>query len=229
MSSSTNEGEGDFATDSRRETLRAQFRVVPDTSCTILGSGTRGEGIVRNEVCENGTCSSGCTCRAELTVIEGGEREKRLVEGSVDDGCICPVLKRYDCVADIKSFGENGLLISVTVPSRETLQRVANALREHSRAVELRKVLPLSGKPGDSRLLEINTEAITSKQCEALAMAVEGGYYSTPRKIELADLADELGVTPSAVSQRLKAVESTLASEFVETVADIDECCHPDK
>lgn len=47
-------------------------------------------------------------------------------------------------------------------------------------------------------------ERITAEQREALSRAVEGGYFEVPRRITLIELADELGISDTAVSQRLR-------------------------
>lgn len=56
---------------------------------------------------------------------------------------------------------------------------------------------------------------LTEKQREAVQTAVEMGYYETPRSASPADLAETLGVTRSALSQRLNAVETKLVTALV--------------
>ncbi|MFB6140738.1 MAG: helix-turn-helix domain-containing protein [Halosimplex sp.] len=58
---------------------------------------------------------------------------------------------------------------------------------------------------------------LTAEQREVLVLALEEGYFSIPREITLVELADLLGVSDSAVSQRLRrALTKVLAA----TVAD---------
>lgn len=56
---------------------------------------------------------------------------------------------------------------------------------------------------------------ITRKQWEAATLAVEMGYYEVPKEATLGDLADELGVSKSAVSQRLGNLERSLVCNLV--------------
>jgi len=58
----------------------------------------------------------------------------------------------------------------------------------------------------------LDLHEITEKQREAVAKAVSEGYYSTPRETSVDELADDFGISTSALSQRLKAVESKLAT-----------------
>lgn len=45
---------------------------------------------------------------------------------------------------------------------------------------------------------------ITEEQQEALIRAYTAGYYTIPRKITAKELADELGVSHQALSERLR-------------------------
>ncbi len=51
---------------------------------------------------------------------------------------------------------------------------------------------------------------VTGPQREALTRAVEGGYYSIPRRLSTQELADELGISDQAVTERLRRAIETL-------------------
>ena len=61
-----------------------------------------------------------------------------------------------------------------------------------------------------------SADSLPREQREALAKAVERGYYETPRRIELTDLADELEVPRSTLSYRLRRAQAALATAFVD-------------
>ncbi len=52
---------------------------------------------------------------------------------------------------------------------------------------------------------------VTEPQRETLIRAVQGGYYSIPRELSTQDLADELGVSDQAVTERLRRAIETLS------------------
>ena len=54
------------------------------------------------------------------------------------------------------------------------------------------------------------------EQADALAAAVEAGYYETPREVEAYELADRLGVPGSTLAYRLRRAEAWLAERYVE-------------
>lgn len=68
---------------------------------------------------------------------------------------------------------------------------------------------------------------LTERQRETLMRAVQGGYYSIPRRMSTKDLAEELDISDQAVTERLRRaivtlVENTLMAETeAETAFDI--------
>lgn len=61
----------------------------------------------------------------------------------------------------------------------------------------------------------IPSATLPGKQREALAAAIEHGYYETPREISLDDLATTLDVPRSTLSYRLRKAEARLAKAYV--------------
>lgn len=51
---------------------------------------------------------------------------------------------------------------------------------------------------------------LTDKQRDALVAAWETGYFDTPRQASLADVADQLGISQQALSNRLRRGQQTL-------------------
>jgi hypothetical protein len=56
---------------------------------------------------------------------------------------------------------------------------------------------------------------LTARQRELVVAAVEAGYYDSPRTCSLTDLADELGLAASTLSETLHRAEGTIVREFV--------------
>ncbi|WP_459193625.1 helix-turn-helix domain-containing protein [Halosimplex sp. J119] len=55
---------------------------------------------------------------------------------------------------------------------------------------------------------------MTGPQQEALVTAQEMGYFDTPRTATMADVAEELGVAPASLSERLRRAQHHLVAEF---------------
>lgn len=190
-----------------RRKLRATLRVRPDesTGCALGSAGSGGDVIAHDVVCADGDCDPGCECRASVEI----DGEIRMVGRRIGDGCVCPVFRSHDCVSSIEAVENGELVIDVVLRSRDVLTSIVASLRERGAAVELRRITEV-GAASSRRRLTIDADAITDKQREAIEAAVEAGYYDTPRRADLSELAERLGVSRSAVSQRLTAAESTL-------------------
>lgn len=193
--------------------LRAVLRIEPhpEAGCFVSQVGPEGDDVTQDLVCRDAYCED-CVCRAEVRLSSGSTR--RFVAGEVNDWCICPIFRQYDCLPSIESFSGNELIVALTLPDREELTEIVSNLREIGASVQLdRLTQPTMDESADSTL-ELEAKAITDKQREAIRAAIQCGYYETPRRADLGDLADELDVSRSAVSQRLGAVESKLVTEF---------------
>lgn len=81
-------------------------------------------------------------------------------------------------------------------------------------------VHPESLEVSNPRVTEVRVDLsdVTVKQWQALELAYERGYYDCPRKADLSELADELGISKSAVSQRLRAAEARLVEAVVTAI-----------
>ncbi|TYL38750.1 bacterio-opsin activator [Natronococcus pandeyae] len=184
----------------------------PEADCTLLASGSRGEDVSQNIVCQGDDCD-GCECRS--TVQLEGDAGVRFVGGPVHDRCICPVFRSHEYVASIERVEHGSLEVELTVLDRATLETIVDGLRATGATVRLRRITAPCGESEES-WIEIEASGITAKQREAVLIAVEEGYYETPRRADLEDLADALDVSKSAVSQRLSAVESNLITSLFE-------------
>jgi len=60
-------------------------------------------------------------------------------------------------------------------------------------------------------------DGLTDRQREALRIAYELGYFEIPRQATLEDVAAELDITPSSVSERLRRAQTQVIEEAVAT------------
>lgn len=58
---------------------------------------------------------------------------------------------------------------------------------------------------------------LTERQREAIVLAVESGYYDIPRDCTTVELADELGISDQAVTERLRRAIATLVGNTLLT------------
>lgn len=145
----------------------------------------------------------GCQCRLVIDEGNGAMYE----ETNTCEFCPCPAFDDFECVRELLDYRDGSLLFSVTIPDRSVLAPLIEALRERHAGVSVSRILTV-GEQADQ------SPDITEKQREAFLIAVERGYYERPRGATLDDIAEELGITSSAVSQRLTAVKRRLARKY---------------
>ncbi|MEF8780286.1 MAG: helix-turn-helix domain-containing protein [Haloferacaceae archaeon] len=192
--------------------LKAVLRVQPhpEAGCFVSQVGPEGDDVTQDLVCYDAGCTD-CECRAEVSVPGGSTRQ--FVAGEVHDRCVCPVFREFDCLPSIEAVEGNELVVCLSLPDRSELTDIVSRLREIGASVQLDRLS--RSETGDcDRILQFEAKGITDKQREAIRVAIEFGYYESPRQADLGDLADELGVSRSAVSQRLGSVESKLVTEL---------------
>lgn len=92
-------------------------------------------------------------------------------------------------------------------PDRAAYQRIYRFCRDHELGFTFRRLVESTAK-GLGKGGELILSLLTEEQREALMLAWEGGYFDIPRRTTLAGLAEELGLSDTAVSQRFHRAHS---------------------
>ncbi|ELY62279.1 helix-turn-helix domain-containing protein [Natronolimnohabitans innermongolicus] len=66
------------------------------------------------------------------------------------------------------------------------------------------------------------SQLLSDRQLEVLAAAVEAGYYDTPRRCSLTDLADRLDIAKSTCSETLHRAEEAIIKRYIEDVPGLE-------
>ncbi len=133
---------------------------------------------------------------------------------AVEDRCPCAVFGEYGCVPRLTEIDGNVVVVETYLPDRELLTDLVDDLKVVVEGISLRRLKRIGSleREGPRSDVTLNLFELTEKQREAAAAAVAAGYYSQPRETSIGDLSTDLGISDSALSQRLKAVESKLAT-----------------
>jgi predicted DNA binding protein len=211
------------AEQTKGQVLRAQLAIEPhpESSCALVGTGEdtteilhhlKGDTTSRVDS-DSDNDATGCECHTEVTYGEKGDEQHAYLKSAVQTKCICPTFDEHDCIPQMKAVRSGSIIVVLTVPKRETLQAIISDLRTVGASVSV-EWLVTDDDPDTTTEIDVST--ITDKQQEAMELAMELGYYETPRTASLSDIADELGVSESAASQRLNAAETKLVTAFLE-------------
>jgi len=108
------------------------------------------------------------------------------------------------------------MLVTTYVDDRETVRDVVGALREALDHVRLVRLAVVEG-PEATEQVTFDLSALTPKQREGLELAVVRGLRQRPN-VELGDLAAEIEISKSALSQRLRAAQAKLVTDVFDEV-----------
>lgn len=116
----------------------------------------------------------------------------------------------------LTASGSNGRwTLRLRFPDRESIGQVHERLIERGLSVNLVRIYDLSNK----RTSELD---LTDEQYETLVAAINRGYFDIPRKISMEELADELGISHQATSERLRRAYRTLVTAELGPETDFD-------
>jgi predicted DNA binding protein len=133
------------------------------------------------------------------------ESDKGVMGEVVIDKCAaCIALKQSDCfMVSSKSRGEGWLEWAVAAESNSAIHDLVYLLGKNKCEVQLTRISGSSGASG-----------LTLRQEEILQFAYSNGYYEYPRQVSLRDLSRIFDVSPSTISEILRAGQRRIFSEY---------------
>jgi len=138
----------------------------------------------------------------DLDFVKSG----KLVGEVVTYKCLaCSALAGSNChliSADVRPDGE--VLWRLMTSSRDDVKKLVSKLRRAKCHVELIKLSPIDEQA-----------VLTSRQEEITMMAFERGYFETPRKTKLKDLARIAGVSQATLSEILRKGQKRIVVEYL--------------
>lgn len=108
------------------------------------------------------------------------------------------------------------LTVVLDVPDRQALVELLSAIEDPECPVVTRDIRRTADSAEGH--VSIDLGELTAKQKQALELAVESGYYKRPRDVDLGELGAQLGISKSAVSQRLRSAERKLIENALRQV-----------
>jgi len=138
--------------------------------------------------------------------------ETALLQFETSDPILLLPLKEAGTPFELPFTIHNGQVSWEITASQDRLSALADQLREFGLACDVRSV---THEVETSRLL-------TDRQTEIVKTAVEAGYYDTPRKTTLTELAARLGLAKSTCSETLHRAEEKIVKQFAAEVVDVD-------
>ena len=207
----------------REPSPTGKTRVSDERDLRIVVELTLGEGCplreVDGDVKEATLQVHGDGCHWEFLLGGGSETEDHVEHQSVTIAdpakcnCACQVFSRFGCVPQIQEAEGQRTVIATFVPNRDVAWELLDALGEVCDTVGLRRITDKS-TDGFDAISELDLSVLSEKQRTALEHAVEEGYFGSGVTVSLEDMAADLGISASALSQRLQRAEEKLMTQL---------------
>lgn len=112
------------------------------------------------------------------------------------EGCeVCnTILSRDAFLVSGKSMEQNTIMYNFMVPTFEAYTGIISDLEKAGHKVNVLKLGKFESKAG----------VLTTKQERIFWLALKGGFFEYPRKIDTIELAKKLGISPSTLSEILR-------------------------
>ncbi|WP_128477310.1 helix-turn-helix domain-containing protein [Halorussus pelagicus] len=154
----------------------------------------------------------------EQSVVESLERVEGIddrvlyrvvwAEGTTDLGRI---LRATDATVLEASGQDDAWRFELRFADHDDVRAFQSKCVERDISLELRRLHTLTELAADGNY------GLTPEQRETLLTALERGYFEEPRDITLEELSEELGLSPTAVSGRMRRAESKLIARTLVT------------
>ncbi|WP_135854804.1 helix-turn-helix domain-containing protein [Halorussus salinus] len=119
------------------------------------------------------------------------------------DECACDRLEAVGVPVSESRFEEGRLWLTFHVEDTDQLQRAVEKLRERAEAVSVRQLVDSDAGSDPTTISTVDMADLTERQSEILRVAYRHGYFEQPRRASVSDLATELDLSPSTVTQHL--------------------------
>ncbi|WP_018257788.1 helix-turn-helix domain-containing protein [Halomicrobium katesii] len=218
---------GDTATD-RESTTRDLYVVFevdpsPESDCPLGDFDGRVDEIRQQfagDDCHTDTTvqTSDCDCEPDSDCTEVVH-----TTSTVDESCPCAVFGEFGCVPELSAVTDERIVLETFLPDRDRLSELVDALKAVADGLRLRQLKRIENGTVERNRNTVTLDLfeVTEKQREAVTKAIGAGYYESPRETSLGELAADLDISKSALTQRLNNVESKLATAaFAEASVD---------
>lgn len=131
-------------------------------------------------------------------------------------GCPCEWVERHDSpVVDVRTRG-SALYLTFHAPDMERLQAIIGDLRNEYPSLDVQRLLQSQQDHTEESLVFVDRSTLTARQLEVLETAHRMGYFEHPKRANAGDVADELGITGTTLTEHLAAAQTKLLDSILE-------------
>lgn len=146
------------------------------------------------------------------------EHEENLVYRTAHAGgeCPCELLGRIGCPVDRFLADEQHLTIVFYAAGYDALRSSIDEILSTFPEADVRRLVrsTTGDGPADTDTVLIDRGQLTDRQLEAIRAAYRMGYFDRPRGATAGEVAEELGIGPSTLTEHLATAQQKLFRDF---------------
>lgn len=159
-------------------------------------------------------------CRAKVVTREDEDLSVLQTQQAMGSNCISQVFHQHGCVPHVVDTDEESITVTVYPDTRETIPKLVESIRDLGYVLDIERLLGVTQDVIQDSTVLCDLSILTEKQREAVEIAVERGYYARDGDVDMDTMADDLDISKSALSRRLKSAEAKLMLELISRPAD---------
>lgn len=130
----------------------------------------------------------------------------------VDDDCPFHAFYAHGWVPHVVRIVDDRIRVQTYLPDREALSGIIETLRRTADDFQVRQLtkIDIDGNGEEQKTATLDLTGLTETKRATAIRAVQMGYYEQPRGASFEEVAREVGISKSALSRRLNAVEASL-------------------
>ncbi|QLG51022.1 helix-turn-helix domain-containing protein [Natrinema halophilum] len=137
-------------------------------------------------------------------------------ERKLGRGCPCESVEKHDCpVVDVRTQGSM-LYLTFHAPDMHGLQAVIGELRDRYASLDVQRLLQSQQDHDERNLVFVDRSTLTDRQFEVLETAHRMGYFEHPKRANAGEVAEELGITSTTLTEHLAAAQSKLLDAILD-------------
>ena len=160
---------------------------------------------------DEGDCQ--CDIGVQKRTESGEQTATKYFSNNICDHCPGIVFADHGCIPRYLRIGDGSFVMETYVQDTETVSSIVSDVRERCKRVVVRSITSTE-RLEYPETCTVDVSTLTPKQREAVHRAKQAGYYDPDTKVPLGELATEMGISKSALSQRLQRAEANVIRQL---------------
>ena len=147
-------------------------------------------------------------------IFSRGDVHRYRLERDEGVDCPCEMVGSHGCGVDRYVAEDGELTLSFYADGYDELREVVADLRERYSSLDVKRLVRSPAEDVEVDDVVVDRGKLTDRQREVLETAYRMGYFERPRRANATEVAEQLDVQPSTVSEHLTAAQAKILDDL---------------